>query len=149
MARWSKDMDDHLLRLSAAADADPAITYSVMAARINEAFGANISRNAIAGRLKRLKAGAEPKPSTSCAVADASKPRPPKPPASASASVKPQCQPVGLLALKASQCRWPVNDDSPFLFCAAPKSPHHASYCAHHHTLSERRVIRNRWMSAP
>ena len=54
---WSPKMTDHLLRLDAMAAGDTTITFKVMADRLNEAFGTNFERNAIAGKLQRLKAG--------------------------------------------------------------------------------------------
>lgn len=43
-------------------------------------------------------------------------------------------EPLGktLLQLKARDCRFPVTDDSPFLFCGHPQDAV-SSYCPHHH----------------
>lgn len=43
-------------------------------------------------------------------------------------------EPVSLLDLEAGQCKWPVGQDSPFMFCGAPATHHH--YCEHHHAWS-------------
>lgn len=55
--------------------------------------------------------------------------------------------PLPLLDLKSGQCKWPVSQDAPFLFCAAPVEPG-APYCPHHvlwsigqGTMSERSAI--------
>lgn len=40
-----------------------------------------------------------------------------------------------LLDLAINECRWPVTDDKPFLFCGERK-PHGASYCACHKRMS-------------
>lgn len=40
-----------------------------------------------------------------------------------------------LLDLEPSDCRWPVTDDRPHLFCGEPKLPG-SSYCACHKPLS-------------
>lgn len=40
-----------------------------------------------------------------------------------------------LLDLNPSDCRWPVTDDRPFLFCGEPKAPE-SSYCACHKRMS-------------
>lgn len=39
-----------------------------------------------------------------------------------------------LLELRGSDCRYPVTEDSPFLFCGHPQDGG-SSYCAHHHQL--------------
>ena len=43
----------------------------------------------------------------------------------------PGTTPVTLVDLEAGMCKWPVSDDKPFLFCAAP-SVEGKSYCQHH-----------------
>lgn len=61
---------------------------------------------------------------------------------------------ASLLELEPGQCRWPVNDGAPFLFCAAP-SLRGSSYCACHASLSvgegtrsERNALRTaRWVA--
>jgi GcrA cell cycle regulator len=40
-----------------------------------------------------------------------------------------------LLELRSDDCRYPVNDVPPFLFCGHPKM-HGSSYCAGHHDLT-------------
>jgi GcrA cell cycle regulator len=59
----------------------------------------------------------------------------------------PGIEPVSLLDLEAGQCKWPVGQDSPFMFCGAPATHNH--YCEHHHawsigdgTASERAAIK-------
>lgn len=37
-----------------------------------------------------------------------------------------------LIDLGPHDCKWPLNDGGPFLFCAAPKFGGSRSYCAHH-----------------
>jgi len=46
----------------------------------------------------------------------------------------PGVEPVTLLDLEAGQCKWPVGQDSPYLFCGAPASHNH--YCEHHYAWS-------------
>lgn len=43
-------------------------------------------------------------------------------------------EPVSLIDLEAGQCKWPVTEDSPFLFCGAAST--HGRYCHHHHLWS-------------
>jgi len=43
--------------------------------------------------------------------------------------------PLTLLELEPGDCRWPVNDGSPFLFCAAPAATG-GPYCACHAAMS-------------
>lgn len=71
------------------------------------------------------------------------KPRVPRMPKEAFVPVKPKGQawepipdvtPVSLLELEAGQCRWPVGQDSPHMFCGAPAD--HGPYCQHHHAWS-------------
>jgi hypothetical protein len=45
----------------------------------------------------------------------------------------PGTTPIGLLDLDKGKCRWPVTDDSPFLFCGAPCE---GVYCDHHAALA-------------
>ena len=59
----------------------------------------------------------------------------------------PGVEPVSLLDLEAGQCKWPVGQDSPFMFCGAPATHNH--YCEYHHywsigegTASERAAIK-------
>lgn len=54
-----------------------------------------------------------------------------------------------LLDLRSCDCRWPLNDGAPFLFCAEEVTTGSA-YCAHHKqrstgrgTISERRAIKD------
>lgn len=84
------------------------------------------------------------------------KQRVPRVPKEAFVPVKPKGQawepisglaPVALLDLEAGQCKWPVGQDSPYLFCGAPAT--HGHYCEHHHawsvgtgTASERTAIK-------
>lgn len=67
----------------------------------------------------------------------------PKPPEMKPAKQKPKGEawealervvPVSLLDLGAGQCKWPVTEDSPFLFCGAAST--HGPYCHHHHLWS-------------
>lgn len=44
---------------------------------------------------------------------------------------------VPILDLQKHQCRWPVTDDFPFLFCGQTRADE-SSYCPHHHELSRR-----------
>lgn len=45
-----------------------------------------------------------------------------------------------LLDLEPNDCRYPVNEGGPFLFCAEP-SAKGSSYCAHHRDLCFRKVM--------
>lgn len=42
--------------------------------------------------------------------------------------------PVSLVDLERDQCKWPVTEDAPFLFCGAQST--HGPYCHHHHLWS-------------
>lgn len=54
------------------------------------------------------------------------------------AEIKPirQSVPKVLMDLCADDCRWPVNDRSPFLFCCEEREPG-SSYCSHHRAISK------------
>jgi len=48
--------------------------------------------------------------------------------------VPPDTVPVSLIDLRANQCRYPVTDESPHLFCGAPRKAESA-YCPFHHRV--------------
>lgn len=41
-----------------------------------------------------------------------------------------------LVELEPGECKWPVNDGSPYLFCSDPIAGEHTPYCAAHHRRS-------------
>nr|QBM02683.1 hypothetical protein [uncultured archaeon] len=49
-------------------------------------------------------------------------------------SAIPGSQLVTLQKRTSDQCRWPVNEGSPYLYCGAPRVPG-KSYCAHHQRM--------------
>jgi GcrA cell cycle regulator len=50
---------------------------------------------------------------------------------------RPSCEPVTLMELTLSSCRWPIGD-GPFLFCGALEADGATgrSYCPYHHALA-------------
>lgn len=52
---------------------------------------------------------------------------------------EPILNPIPLMLLKAGDCRWPVNEGGPYLFCGAAKINGH-SYCEKHHMMSKSRA---------
>jgi hypothetical protein len=82
---WTREIVAHLLRLDAEAASDPKITFSVMAYRLNGYFGTAFNRNAVAGKLQRLKAGT--------GYGAARQPRQ-KPPKAAEPQKRPERQPL-------------------------------------------------------
>lgn len=43
---------------------------------------------------------------------------------------------VALIALRSGDCRWPIGDNPPFLFCAAAVEADDTSYCPTHHKVA-------------
>ena len=116
---------------------DAEITYDVMVARLNEAFGTGFTRGALAGRLRRLKDRERPVAALPVITVDKPKAKPPAP-----ISEPPQSTPVTLLDREPWQCRWPVNDGGPFLFCGAAKGDYDPTYCQHHRRMATGRAVR-------
>ena len=131
---WSNEQDALLLRLQAA-----GLTYALIAERINEAFGTGYDRNAVGGRIGRLRKG------------EGGTTRPPpirrqrqkrKTQAPPDAPCQPKFQPVALLERTSRQCCWPINDGDPYLYCGVPKAEADRSYCPYHRWLMTPRSSR-------
>jgi GcrA cell cycle regulator len=131
------------------------------ASRIANELGAGITRNAVIGKVYRLGlsgrvkvvAGHVPASSHQKAARRAAQPRggghasigntalalqplmleAPLPQAIEDVVV-PICEPVTIMELRESMCRWPIGDptQSEFRFCGAKKLPGHGPYCACH-----------------
>lgn len=168
---WTPDVIAALLRLDAMAENDRKISYGVMAAQLNETFGTTFNRNAIAGRIRVLRLGtwnqtsgmtarriaktSDPEPEPPAPKPVAPKPVAPKPApilvaSKRSALPKPwlppqeplQSTPVTLIDREPWQCRWPMNDGGPFLFCGARKGDYDPNYCPHHRCMATGRAVR-------
>ena len=158
---WTPDITAYLLQLDVMAETDPKITFGVIADRINAAFGTNFSRNAVAGQLHKLRAATrggetrrrrpakeEPEPEPAPEPAPRLIQRPPCPPPATAKAPEPapsiaqpgQRAPVTLLERELWQCRWPVNDGNPYLFCGARKGDHDPVYCRHHRGVATGRA---------
>jgi GcrA cell cycle regulator len=131
------------------------------ASRIAGELGAGITRNAVIGKVYRLglsgrvkaAVGHVPASSHQKAPRRAAHPRPSAPaaigntalalqplvmeaplPQAAVDVVVPICEPVTIMELRESMCRWPIGDptQSEFRFCGAKKLPGQGPYCACH-----------------
>lgn len=128
------------------------LSYLRIADAINEQFGTTYSRNAAIGRAGRLRLSnphsvKSVKPN--CKAPDKPLPKPlnERKQQPVFKAVSPVGEPVvlrvvdivprnlPLLDLDPDDCRYPVTDDLPFLFCGHPKHEG-SSYCAAHHRLT-------------
>jgi|SRR5579875_4177980 GcrA cell cycle regulator len=136
------------------------------ASRIAGELGAGITRNAVIGKVYRLglsgrakadsghapaasvhqraaRRAAQPRQSMQASigntalaleplVVEAPRPQP------AEVIVVPICEPVTIMDLRESMCRWPIGDPSSadFRFCGAKKLPGQGPYCACHSSLA-------------
>lgn len=57
--------------------------------------------------------------------------------------------PVTLMERESWQCRWPVNDGGPFLFCGVRKADHDPTYCSQHRSMATARSGRRMRSEAP
>lgn len=106
-----------------------------------------VSRNAVIGKIHRLRLATRGKTTRPSRVR---KKRPPRP---VPDSFAPTWQPaplfipaanlpplrLAILELQPDECRFPVTDETPFLFCGHPQT-HDSSYCFHHHKLTHSHV---------
>ena len=119
------------------------LSYARIAEDINARFGTFYSRNAAIGKAGRMglcnpyreKVAKLPKPRKP----QPSKPRP-RPAFERVENIQLRCAEIvprnlSLLDLGPDDCRYPVNDDSPFLFCGHRKLKG-ASYCGPHFALT-------------
>jgi GcrA cell cycle regulator len=145
---WTPDREARAVRLY--------LQEGLTAAEVAEALGADVSRAAVIGKIRRL--GFSKRQTRSATAADvvtvrrpaAARPRierrlpPPRPPMPLPPlrEVGPTGAPRPLACLQANACRWPIDDPGPgrmhlTLFCAG-----HAAdgvYCAAHRALSSNR----------
>ena len=113
----------------------PLYRYDEIAARINDAFGTTITKNACIGFGRRC--GVPPRnprrqmpPRRSRAARSKIHLRPRQPPMPKPAPPK-SIGKMMLWELETNDCRWPEGKDPPFLFCGAPKLDG-CSYCIEH-----------------
>jgi GcrA cell cycle regulator len=127
---WTPERNNTLKLLWAAGQ-----TASMIAVELG-----GVSRSAVLGRVHRLALPRRVKPHRHPKHKPAAKPRrqierppPPAPPPPVPAV---SARPRKLLQLSAMQCRWPVTDEKPFLFCAdrVEKPP----YCPPHKRMASR-----------
>lgn len=139
---WAGDMTADLLRMYA-----DGLSMSVMAGEINAKYGTSFSRNAVIGKLHRmgLRRGRAVPPLVR-------KPRKPRGPykrvpwavpveTPRQANTEPARAPAPdprfactILDLTNETCRFPVSEDSPFIFCGTPGADltGHMPYCQAH-----------------
>lgn len=129
---WTPDRDATLIRLR---------TDGFSAGEIAHELGDGITRNAVLGRAHRLKL-----PSTKPAPS-AKPPRPrhrirqrPALPIEPTCPPEADCEPIGLIDLTATTCRWPVTDAAPWLFCGRGTAdlPSGRPYCRTHRRRAQR-----------
>ena len=136
------------------------------ASRIAGELGAGITRNAVIGKVYRLglsgrvkaasghlpaapahqrasRRSTQARPSAHSSIGNAALALEPfvaeSPlPHPAEVVVVPICEPVTIMDLRESMCRWPIGDpgNSEFRFCGAKKLPGQGPYCACHSTLA-------------
>jgi GcrA cell cycle regulator len=160
---WLPEWTEALTRLHEA-----GLSASAIAQRLTELFQREFTRNSIIGkrarcgitsplheqRRRQLKAVGERRARTRAPL----KPkvelpkRPPKlsaraPSTASGAPALVPAEPVDLYHRKSKQCRWPINDGAPFLFCGAPRAGEH-SYCAHHQYRSLDGVAARRFLES-
>lgn len=112
------------------------------ASQISAQLGCGISRNAVLGQVHRLGLESHQKPFVKGGKRRQEqrqrkirKPRewkPPAPPPVRVIEIPPLN--IGFFDLEPSHCRYPANEDNPFLFCGHTKQAD-SSYCPHHHRL--------------
>jgi hypothetical protein len=121
-------MDDRLIDLIAAKQ-----TMKQAADALNAEFGTAITRNAIAGRLRRLRLQVTPEPPKPAVVIPL--------PALVIKPVLPPVPPSGektIYQLRTGDCKWPlgeVNARPPYLYCGQP-AIEDMPYCREHHKRS-------------
>ena len=140
---WPRERCEYLAALWRA-----GYSFSQAAKAINEAFGVELTRSAVAGKVERMGLHAKnrvthqpPQPRAVRAQrslsAAASKParEPPRP------RLKPRM--IDILELTKYTCRYPYGDTPPYLYCGCPPlkgSPycvHHTSLCWNHSPLTK------------
>ena len=108
------------------------------AAEIARQIGCGLTRNAVLGKVYRLDlpTRAEPrKPYRTFARTWMPEEKRKQKHETTPAPEIPPSLDIAFLDLKASHCRYPVNDALPYLFCGQTRQAD-SSYCAHHHALT-------------
>ena len=127
----------------------PRLSYSQIADQLTEEFGIPLTKNSCIGYGRRIGVPKRQPPVRTPRVrlARRARPRPrlpgpPKPRVPKLHLPKPvepppprQFEKLLIWQLGSGECRWPVNDDSPFLFCGRPQLEN-CSYCLPHARLS-------------
>jgi len=133
---WTKECEERLISLW---------KLGTSASGVAQLFGCGLTRNAILGKVDRLrKAGIDVGPARTGGAAEAARRRPKAPVIKHVAKPKelPPCveqDPTPLLDLKPHQCRYPIDDinapgTTETLFCGGQKKDG-SSYCEHHHSV--------------
>lgn len=134
---WTDERDEALRRMRAA-----GASASTIATELSALFGASITRDAVVGRVAKLRAAGEVLP------APMPPPKRAPEPSLVSAVVKrTPCPPVapedpgrahakGLFEIRNGVCKFPINaEGEPWLFCGAESLPSRP-YCAWHHRIA-------------
>jgi GcrA cell cycle regulator len=145
-AGWTPQRIDRLLALAA-----EGLSSSVIAAELG-----HVTRNAVVGKLNRLRRRERQLLAGHSEMREVRKPRTCKPRQRRSPPVKPKPESVPapdappergephgpfmvrLLDVRFHHCRWPIGDprSKDFRFCGFERENTSTSYCAHHHQVS-------------
>ena len=140
---WTEAMQVRLLKLTAESE---ALSYQVIADKLNTEFGTELTRNACIGKARRLDIHKKPAPSFATMVREPGyvpkreRVKPQRANKVARIPIPGRKPPSGradgrrtLVDLKSRECRWAFGDDPPYLFCGAPTQG--GSYCTEHHDI--------------
>jgi hypothetical protein len=132
---------------------DEGLEARQIAARLNAAYGTQLSKSAVIGRLNRLglfRKGTASQRLASNIAAHQKRRRerkvvlaPPNPPHVPAGAVILPIRRVVTVAmpsemLERSRCCWPVTNEAPWLFCGLPKADGDRAYCDRHRSISIR-----------
>lgn len=120
---WTDEKVEDLRRLHA-----EGWSASAIAKRLN------VSRNAVCGKLMRIRA------ENGQTVVKRRAPLKMRARGTAAITLPlaaPLVLPVAFLDLQPQHCRWPIDQGGAVLFCGAPKAPD-CSYCAYHYRMATR-----------
>ena len=125
MTPWNDELQDALK--AAAAD---GLSASQIAVRLNRLFRANLTRNAVIGRMHRTHVASRNSPGFNVRVAKQPKRRAARP------KPIPIPPPTPRVSVVAEGCRWPLwgHDEAPtHVYCGQTKAfEWRSSYCQHH-----------------